>query len=255
MKKILLLLFICTLLQSCVATMGTHKGEGGDNLFGITDPIFTSKENPEARTKYLPGKGEQRYINNDKDFIQLERNYYYIKTAFKPDTEAVIQKTNEDCWAACSIMLLKHEKVQFPVDKVEKLREELLTAKKAKDELSIFLKMLNSYKKISFSDPITRAMLVDSLANGHPVLVGFKNSETNEGHIRIAFGCYFSFIKPNFMDGLVKRDYNMAVDKVLLLDPADGKTMEMSGETFKRTAQFGISFSPIGGVSFMGFEY
>jgi len=252
MKKYIICI-LCLLLQGCIVESTKGKLSGGDNLFGMMDKIQTTGRNPTVRQQYVPTNKELQYINNNKIIKRLEKNYFLILTSFAYEN-IVIQKTNSDCWAACTIMLLKHEKVLFPSSDVKKLRSELLNAKEAKNEVSVYVKLMNSYKKVSYTKPVTSSMLLDSLANDHPILVGFQYPGQAEGHIQLVVGCYYSYMKPTFADDLIERKVEMAVDKVILIDPADGGIKEISADAFVQTASFAISFIPkLQETSFIGF--
>lgn len=246
------LIVLTMVLQACSATSSKGSFIWCDNLFGVMDKIQTSAQYPNVRYQYVPTGKDLSDFKGADTVQQLEKNYFYIHAFFDPNVEAVAQKTNEDCWAACSIMLLKHDKVPFPNDKVEKVREKLYNAKESKDELSIYMTLFNSLKKATYSRPVVRDMLIRSLGGDHIMLVGFNKGGGNEGHVKIVYGCYFSIIPASLVDELAHRKCNMAIDKVLLLDPDRGVKQEMSGEEFKNTADFAISFVPdISTISFI----
>ncbi|GAB6036108.1 hypothetical protein JCM15519_06670 [Fundidesulfovibrio butyratiphilus] len=231
-------------LSGCVATAGQHKFEVSDNSFGIFDKVYTSAEYPKSRTSYIPTNKELQRINGSDCVKRLENNYFYLKTSFNNSTDVYIQKTDNDCWAACSIMLLNHDKVKFSSKDIDRIRDELFHADSPKNEADIFAKLINSFKKVTYTRPITGDMLYGSIGMDHLLLVGFQNPNQDIGHIEIVIALYFSYIEPTFADSLVKRKIQMCLDKVVLLDPANGETQEVTGDEFVRRANFGISFLP-----------
>lgn len=240
----LLILLCCGILTSCL-TIGTRENLNCvDNLFGMTDPIHTSYEYPTARYEYTPTNHELQYISNIKFITRLENNYFLARTTFNTQTDTIKQRADNDCWTACALMLLRHENIRLPISEIDKRRDELSNASDAKDNLSIYLKLLNSYKNAAYTKPVTGTMLHISLANNEPLLVDFQYPNTATGHIEVVIGCYYSYMKPTGMDLLIKRDIEMAVDKIILVDPADGLEKIMPADEFVNKASFAISYMP-----------
>jgi hypothetical protein len=226
-------------IQSCSVRSGNGEIYFTDPTGIKMDPIEFSTDHPTARYDFKPSK-EAIKLAEGFGWERLEENYFSITTGFPMD-KVIKQKTNRDCWAACTTMLFARERIDLNQDEFKNIQARLLSATNAEDELSIYLNFLNTKKKATYCKPISAGMLIDSIGNGHPLLVGFN--EGNEmGHIMIVIGYYYSYISPTGLDRLRGRKINMAIDKLLLIDPAIGDLKICPPDYFKNYAKFAISF-------------
>lgn len=239
----IIFIILCLTLQSCVASVAKNGGSIGDALFTF-DEIQTSSQHPVERSNFIPTDNELKYIRGSNNVKRLENNYFYCTTKFDTVANSVKQKTSEDCWAACSVMLLNHERVKLTPSELSNLIDKLTNAKQSENEGKIFCNLINHFKKASYCNPITAEMFINSILNEHPMLVGFKSQDQTEGHIKVVISFYYFYINPTSADKFAGRKVNMAIDRIILIDPADGKEQEISGDEFKRDAVFAVSFLP-----------
>lgn len=238
-----LFLIFCS---SCVVTSGGGgRSSGADNIVGI--PAFklvSSKEDPDSRATFAPGnKSLQMYKNNPLGH-QIERNYFHYTTTFNYKKSAVKQRAENDCWAACAKMLFSHEGANLAHPDYSKITQELDNAKDPKSAPEIFLTLLNESNKTTFQSPVSQAILWVSIMQNYPVIVGFKDKVTSRGHACVVTELYYYEAKLSLLQMWIKMDRTFVLDKVILVDPADGKRTEMSGAEFVEKADFAVSFVP-----------
>jgi hypothetical protein len=248
---------LCLFTEGCLVSgkNGNYKATDGMTS-SVADKIQTSTEHPDSRRSYIPTDEELKcaQLGRDRYLKRLERNYFLQMTAFQKGN-SLRQKSEEDCWAACTQMLLKHERIQFSTEELERLRGKLYNASKANNELSIFLNFLNSYKPVSYCRPVTNGIIIDSIGNNHPVLLGFDEGNSI-GHIRLAIGFSYSYIKTGILDTLDGRKINLALDEIIVIEPATGEVVYMPADEVKEKAVFATSYGEYqsGGFSLIHFE-
>ncbi len=201
--------------------------------------IATSKDHNTLQT-YTPDSVDLKFCENV--CYKEDNNFFFIFATFNKHN-IIVQKGNFDCWAAASAMLLKYSINNFSEDQFYKsFRISQNQTLEAKDQLSVYKKILSNYSKATVSQPLRSDFLYYSLANQFPILVGLKDLyQDGAHHIVVLIGAFFSFSERSFVR---PNTPSFIAERFMYVDPYDGKIKVINAEEFVQKVDFGISFLP-----------
>lgn len=230
---------VFTIFSSTLIICSCTVQKRGDNVI-IRDDLFyklcTAKDYPNSRRFYIPSARDLESVINCE---RIERNYFYLKVDFNK-SNILKQKTFTNCWATCTVMLLKHESDIRNINnlpELENLYFSILKEANAANDVKIYRKLLDKFKVVTYTKPITQSMVTDSLLRNHPLIVGFRpTSKSDLGHVCLLTGIYFSFT-----DSLIR---SIAIDCIEVIDPNpfNGGIKKYNGSYLKENGDFAISF-------------
>ena len=252
-------IFIC--ISSCSVQTFSSKDSPAVIALPMYSPLRATSEYPEARYRYVPSDFAISESLLGAKCETIERNYFRVMSRFKGDC-FVAQKTNDDCWAASTAMLLNHEfgkNTSYPDIRrqVEGLKLESTSASDGK----IYFNMMNSRIGMTYSSPAGSFAIVSSIIQNHPMLAGLEwEGDKTRGHVYVLVGFDFSVGVFGFGMAGVPLPFPAPLpifDKFYLVDPISTsyEIVAMPAEEFIKRVQFVISFYNIHDSSLKSIKY
>lgn len=216
----------------------------------VYSPLRATVDIPEARYRYVPSSLAISESVFGLKCTQIERNYFRVMTRFKSEN-FVSQKTDNDCWAACTAMLLNHEfgKNSSHSEIRERVADLHMQSTMA-NELEMYLNMVNNRIGIVHAKPAGTLPIASALIQNHPMLAGLEylDNKDGSGHVYVLVGYDFSVGVFPFGSGITPEPAPSPIfDKFYLIDPSakSFELLEMPAEEFIKRVAFVMAFYDI----------
>ena len=225
-------------------------------------PMRTTSEEPGIKNCFIPSDFAVSEAVLGTNCEILGKNLFRVSTKFRQDS-FVAQKTDCDCWAACTVMLLNHEfgKNTSHLDIQRKITD-LRLQSTMQNDFGIYCKMINGHVGMTYSSPVASMAIVTALIQNHPLLAGLEwsDAKNSTGHVYVLVGFDFSVGVFMFSSGglpLPLPTPAPVYDKFYLIDPfkKEFKVVEMPAEEFVKKVKFVAGFFNLNDASLQNVQY